>query len=200
MTDAQIIRNLRTNTPKSPEFERTACYIYRKWKAYLFKFGKKHPILSQEDVKDAYHEAIHGLIQAIIKGKFQPDKSSISSFLYAILSNKCLDKIRRVTNHKHSWEASLEQLTPDLPLASRSFLHEIIVEEEVSMLRLALNRMGAICRELILAMEYWGYKPDEVAIQLGYKDGKSASQAKYRCLKELRALMNNKVNNTSAHE
>ena len=41
-------------------------------------------------------------------------------------------------------------------------------------------------------LDYWGFSPEEVAQRHQYKNAKTASQAKYKCLTKLRAMYQTK--------
>lgn len=192
MTDAQLIEALKSDGPEGPRFQRASMYLYQKYAGYMRSGRKKHPFLSEDDLTDAYHEALNALIRQIIRGSFDAEKAKLSTLLFSIFSNKCIDRLRWATNHQNSWAARLGELSPDLPLSSRAFIEELMEKEAMEEVGAELEQLGAPCRELILAMDYWGYSPEEVARRYEYKDGKSASQAKYRCLQQLRKRLKRK--------
>jgi RNA polymerase sigma-70 factor (ECF subfamily) len=185
-SDKQIIQGLKAD---KVAFEKSASVLYRKCIGFVGDFEKKYSLLSREDLDDAYIDSLQSVIQKIVNGSFDESKGKISTLIYQIFSNKCVDQIRRNTNHKSEWEKNLDIITEDLPVASKSFLKELMIGEEFQTVVDTLGQLGNPCQELIMDFDYWGFSPDEVAKKLNYKTGKSASQAKFRCMESLRKLL-----------
>ncbi len=160
--------------------------------------AKKHPLLSQMDIGDAYIDAVDAVIRKVLSHTYNIKLAKLSTLLYQIFSNKCIDQLRRITNHKNEWQRNLDSITEDMPAASQDFLKSMMEQDEMNDVVGIMDQLGENCRELIMDFDYWGFKPEEVAERRGYKNGKSASQAKYRCMEELRKKMNQLQVNKSA--
>ena len=186
-SDKQIIQGLKADRVR---FEKSASILYQKCIGFIRDFEKKYSLLSKEDLDDAYIDSLQSVIKKIVNGSFDESKGKISTLIYQIFSNKCVDQIRRNTNNKSEWEKNLDIITEDLPVTSKSFLKQLMVGEEFQMVLDVLGQLGDPCQKLIMDFEYWGFTPEEVAKRLNYKTGKSASQAKFRCMESLRKLLN----------
>ena len=178
-SEAELIAKLRQ---PGASFERAASSLYAQYQGYVFRLLKKYPALGEEAVRDAYADAVEATIRKIIREEFDPAKAKLSTLLFQIFSHKCIDRIRQHTNHKAEWERELAEITPDLPVASQDFLRSIMAEEAFRGVESLMEELKPPCKELILAFDYWGFRPEEVAEKLGYKNGKTASQAKYKCM------------------
>ena len=185
-SDAELIKGLRS---PGISFEKAATALFAQYQGYVFRMLKKYPALGEEEIHDAYADAIDATIRKVIRQEFDEQKGKLSTLLFQIFSNKCIDRIRHNTNHKAEWEKELAEITPDLPVASQDFLRSVMAEEAFRGVESLMEDLHPPCKELILAFDYWGYRPDEVAGQLGYKNGKTASQAKYKCMEKLRKMI-----------
>lgn len=165
----------------------------------MHEAARKHPLLSQPDILDAYIDAVDAVIKKVLSHEYNDELAKLSTLLYQIFSNKCIDQLRRITNHKNEWRRNLDSITEDLPVKSQDFLQSIMEQDELEDVMEVMDRLGENCKDLILDFDYWGYKPEEVAKRRGYKNGKSASQAKYRCMEELRKMINKLQVNKSAN-
>lgn len=181
-SDLTLIKKLRSS---SVEFEKTSSFLFKKYKSYIYSVGKRYPSLTKEELQSAYHDAFHAVIKMIIRGTFDENKGSIGTLLHEIFHKKCIDQLRKNTNHKNEWARQLQELAPDLPAASIEFLSEIIEQDTFQHVLESMKSLKAPCKQLILDLDYWGFSPEEAAKRNGYKNGHSASQAKYRCLKAL---------------
>lgn len=186
MKDDQLIEELLADGPEGPRFQGACIRLYKQFRGLKKKAGQSYPGLAEEHLTDAFHEALNALVQGIIQREYDGRKAKLSTLFFSIFSNKCIDQLRALTSHKRKWSQSWASLTPDLPIASQAFLEELMDKEVVEGLASLMDQLGSPCKELILAMDYWGYSPEEAARVYRYKDGKSASQAKYRCLQQLR--------------
>lgn len=194
--DSVIIEGLRSGGAR---FEKCSLALYRSCENYMHEAARKHPLLSQPDILDAYIDAVDAVIKKVLSHEYKDELAKLSTLLYQIFSNKCIDQLRRITNHKNEWRRNLDSITEDLPVKSQDFLQSIMEQDELEDVMEVMDRLGENCKDLILDFDYWGYKPEEVAKRRGYKNGKSASQAKYRCMEELRKMINKLQVNKSAN-
>jgi RNA polymerase sigma-70 factor (ECF subfamily) len=185
-SDLEIIEGLKAG---GVLFEKSALELYRKCQNFINDAAKKHPLLSEENLQDAYIDSVDAMIRKVLSDQFKREVGKLSTFLYQIFSNKCIDQLRRITNHKNEWQRNLDSITEDLPMKSQDFLQSIMDKDEMCEAVDAMGKLGSNCKNLILDFDYWGFKPDEVAERRGYKTAKSASQAKYKCMEELRKLI-----------
>lgn len=181
--DDELIERLKGD---QVAFERAAASLYKQHLSFTYQASGKYPNLPREAILDSYHDAIDAVIKKIIQNDFDPSQGKISTLLYQIFFNKCVDQLRSFTNHKSKWERDLAELHPELPVRSQNFLRRIMEEEDFHGVSQAMQALKPPCRELILDLDYWGFSPEEAANRNGYKNGHSASQAKYRCLEHLR--------------
>ena len=193
-SDTEIIEKLH----RSPEeFEKTTSLLYRTYKKYIPSGKKRFPSLTDEELLSAYHDAFNGVIKMIIQKTFDQEKGGIGTLLFEIFNKKCIDQLRKNTNHKSEWAKQLQELLPNMPGASVEFLSEVINQDTFHQIVSLMDELKEPCKKLILDFDYWGFSPEEAAKRNGYKNGHSASQAKYRCIKALQKKIRRKKNGGS---
>ena len=144
--------------------------------------------VSQEEALDAYTDAVLVVVDHIISGKFRGE-SKVSTYLFRIFSNKIVDRVRHHSTEKSESQYHWTDELPMLPERARSALGALIVEEEISVIKYLIERLGEKCRKLIWDSEYWGYDLHEIAEELGLGSARSASTQKYRCMEKLREVI-----------
>ena len=162
--------------------ERATGALIKYFRGYPLKFMKKFG-LKKEDVLDIYTDSIMVVITYIRLGKFD-ESNTVSTYLYCVTHNKCVDLIRKKRNRK-----GLEFLEiPEAPIPDRSrgLLHELLISEAFHSVMDLLDSFKGKCKELILKWGFWGYSMSEIAESLDYKSADVVRTKKLRCLKRLR--------------
>ncbi len=179
-TDQEIVDGILAGGAQK---QRITSYLYKQYVGYVIKGQRKYRI-SEEDARDAYAEAIVGLSRQIERGGYRGD-SKLTTYLFGAFSNKCVDKLRKLSSNKVDWVEDI----PAMPEKARGILHELISKEEVDRLAQFMSRLGDKCRQILLDSEYHGYSVDEIAKRVGLKNGPTVSSMKYRCMEKLRTLV-----------
>ncbi len=172
--------------------QRAVNQLFRQYTGFIFR-GIKQYRLQELEAKDAYADAVVVLTDHVISGRFE-GRSKVSTYLFQIFSNKCVDQVRRNTTYKSEQEKDWTHEFPDLPDSSKDFLNRLIKLEEFDQVKGLMEQLGERCKELIWAADYWGYKPDEIAEKMNFKTTKSAITAKYKCMERLRKLIQKQKN------
>ena len=179
-TDQQIVEGILAGESQK---QRITSYLYKQYVGYVIK-GKRKYRISEEDAREAYADAIVGLCRQVERGVYRGD-SKVSTYLFGAFSNRCVDKLRKLSSNKVDWVDEI----PSMPEKARGILHEIISKEEVERLSQFMNKLGEKCRQVLLDSEYHGYSVDEIAQRMGLKNGPTVSSMKYRCMEKLRTLV-----------
>lgn len=174
--DTDIIAGIQSGgIPK----EKALKTLYQSHLGYIYK-GKSRYHLSDEAARDAYQDAIIGLMRQIEGNKFRGD-SKLSTYLYKIFSNKCVDQLKKKQTYLGE---ELEDSLPNLPEASHHFLKTFLAREEWLHLQDFLNQLGENCKQ-ILIMAAKGFKDEEIAESQGLKNAKTVKATRHRCRKKL---------------
>ncbi|MEM7368984.1 MAG: sigma-70 family RNA polymerase sigma factor [Bacteroidota bacterium] len=187
-TDQEIIRGIQQG---GVQRERMVRHLLDQYSGWIKNAQQKH-ILTQQEVIDIYTDTILSGVDQLIVGKFSA-KSKLSTWLFQIFSNKCVDKVRQKSTYKHIQQRNWTNEFPDLAEKDQEILSQLIQDEELAQISQLAHQLGEACRQLIFDTEYWGYELEEIAKKLGMKDARSASKQKYRCMKKLRHLIHKKL-------
>ncbi|RRB07007.1 RNA polymerase sigma factor [Larkinella rosea] len=182
--DSDLIAGLRTGGNQRRQSEDR---LYRKY-VYLIAEGVRKHRLEEDDCASAYSDTILTVIEHILNQRFE-GHSALSTYIYQIFNNKCIDLIRKKTSQRSQVHnaVSLDDSLLQLPDSARSIVQQLIAQSDVDRLRRLINQLGDKCREMILA---WGegYSDDEIARQLNYNTASVAKTSRLRCLERLREL------------
>ena len=140
--------------------------------------------LPEENVLDAYTDALMLLIDHVATGRFRGE-SQLSTYLYQILFNKCRDLLKKPSTNT----VELNEWTEKWDASSKSFLKDFIDKETVASLKNQFDLLGETCKQVLLDWGYWGYKMEEIAERTGLENGDQAKKRKYKCLQKLRKIL-----------
>ena len=145
---------------------------------------RKKLFLSLEEAQDAYTDAIVKVASQVRLGKFRGE-SKLSTYLYKIFYNKCVDVSRKKASNTATW---VEEY-PELSDPASDLLRNLDVKDEAMQVRRVMEGMGEACKNILLDWAYMGYSMEEIAQRRNLKTAESARSLKYKCLKKLRELI-----------
>lgn len=142
---------------------------------------------TQEDAEDVFQEGLAALVMNIRKGSFKGD-SKISTYFFKICKYcwySKFDKKKKQQEIKDNIGLSIK--TEDSP---EDFF---ILTENQKELMATLGKLGSICQKII---SYWmaGFRMDEIAAKVGYKNANVVGKKKHHCMKALKALVKEQPN------
>lgn len=153
---------------------------------YFVKKLSKQFHQPEEQVLDAYTDALMVLLEHIIQGRFRGE-SLLSTYLYQILFNKCRDLLKKTSTNT----IELNDWTENWEKSSQSALVEFFEKEEVATLHLYMDKIGSTCKQILLDWGYWGYSMEEIAQRASLGNADQAKKRKYKCLQKLKEIMGN---------
>lgn len=185
-TDKEIIEKIHKG---GMDFEEISLYLFHSLKGFLPQIKQKLN-LPQQQMQDAYADALVKLIRKLRDGSFRGE-SKISSYFYKIFYNTAVDVSRKNSSNKNI--ETLELLEHDA--RERDLLNMIDNKDEVAQVVKVINSMGDLCQRILMDWGYYGYSMAEIATRSDLSNAESARSMKYKCLKKLRELLNTKMYN-----
>lgn len=149
--------------------------------------------LTREEARDAYTDAFLVVVQHIANQRFE-EKSSLKTYLYRILRNKCVDIVRKNATIEVTWTEAF----PELPDESKNFLRHMLAKEDWDTVREGFMQLGERCKELLEYVSE-GYSPTEIAPLMGFKTPRSVSSQRYKCLEKLKEIIYRKPEANKDH-
>ena len=179
-SDREVIEGIQAGGLQQ---ERMVNQLFDRHKGLVIQAKQKHS-LAEEEARDAYTDAVVALRRQIISGSFRGE-SKISTYLYRIFQNKCIDIIRKHSAEK--MEMSYEM--PEVEDHAQDIFHHISVQEDFQRAGLAMNKIGSQCKQLLMDCLFHKYSMDEVAQRANLPNSRVASDRKYKCLKKLKKVL-----------
>lgn len=155
--------------------------LYEQWREEFLAFAHRYGA-SQEDILDAYQDALIILYENVRKGKLKKLSSTPKTYLFSIGKYTLLNKLKRQGKER---EVAQE--------ATASTVEWEEVDDQLNdrqqQLLAALERLGKSCRELINLFYYQKLSIREIVAQTGLKNENTVKAQKSRCVKSLRENM-----------
>lgn len=183
-TDTEILELLQLG---GKSYEDISMYMFDEYKGFIFKVKEKLN-LPQQQLQDAYADALVKLIRQLKDGTFRGD-SKISSYFYKIFYNTCVDVSRSNTSNKNKPTAELLEFDA----RERDLMQSISVKDEANQVIKVIDAMGDTCKRILMDWGYYGYSMNEIAGRSNLSNAESARSMKYKCLKKLRELLVSKM-------
>jgi len=179
-TDQEIITHVKKG---GKDFEDVSLFLFHQFKGFISKVRSKLH-LSQEEMQDAYADALVKLIRHLKNGQFRGD-SKVSSYFYTIFYNTCVDVSRKNTSHKNMPTQELFEYDA----RETDLLHLMDVKDEARHVMRLMESMGEACKNILIDWGYFGYPMNEIAIRNNLSNAESARSMKYKCLKKLKGIL-----------
>lgn len=183
VTDAEIIEKiLQGGTSR----ESGVAILYERHMTLVIKVKRRFK-MEEETALDAYTDGIIKLSRLIEQGKYRGD-GKLFTLLYQIVSNLCVDILRKKTSKAVEWVDEI----PIVPDDARSSLEQIIQQEDLQSVGALLDKAGERCRQVLMDALYYGFKLEEIAERNDLKNTQTVSSIKSRCLSRLRKLISDR--------
>lgn len=174
MTDKILIQKLKEGD--TPAFE----YLYKSYYKMAEYFILKNSGQSS-DAEDVFQDALVVLYEKSQDDSFQLS-CTLKTYLYSIVRNLWLKKLR---------DSKIQTKITDF----ESFVQvEEAIEEDDGLfdqVQQALSQLGEKCREIIVQFYYQKKKMTEIASSLNYTNAENAKNQKYKCMQQLKSMLNN---------
>ncbi len=158
-------------------------YLYSSYFPMALKFVLQNNG-DEEEAADVFQDVLISFYQNIRKNKFRGD-STIKTYLYSMIRNLWLVRLKR--NKKTvNMEAGIEikSSTDQFSSTSKDALQQMVEN--------LLTEIGDKCRNLLRRYYFDNFSMNEIAASEGYENENSAKTQKYKCMKKLIGLIEEK--------
>ncbi|HPG12249.1 MAG TPA: sigma-70 family RNA polymerase sigma factor [Chitinophagaceae bacterium] len=142
---------------------------------------------SREDAEDIFQEVVVNFIDLVQKDKFRGD-SSVKTFLFSLNRFTWLNELKRRGRAKLR-EEKFEKGQDRVDLDTSEY---IAGRESKAMLQQLVGELGDDCRKILLLFYYENLSMKEILEQTHYENEQVVRNKKYKCLKRLEAMINEK--------
>lgn len=180
LSDSEIIKRIRKG---GNEMEEMASFMLNEFKGYRQRISAKVG-LSQDDLNDAYTDAIIKTIRQVKNGSFN-GKSKLSTYFFSIFRNTAVDVFRKKTTKQVKETELFEHSSVEKDLMSALEIKDRFIKTVDY-----IKNIGEPCASILLDWAYFGYSMKEIAQRNSLSNEESARSMKYKCLKKLKASLN----------
>lgn len=160
--------------------------LYEKYRDEFVNFARRYRA-EENDILDAYQDAIIALYENTLAGKTKELKSSVKTYLFSIgkyiLINKLKKKQTIVSDEQVELEEGIEN----------NIEEQINLNYQQKQLLGALNDLGDPCRKLLLLFYYQRYTIEAIMYEMSYQNENTVKASKSRCMKQLKAIVQQKM-------
>ncbi len=184
-SEEAIIESIAAGGPKR---QKAIALIYqdKALKNQIVAFVKNHNG-NQEDGVDVFHEGIIAFDKNIRGGNYKGE-GKLKGYLYSTCRFIWLNKLKRNKKIVYTQEESqLDQVLYETPESLS------LAEEQKKIIAALLGQLDQKCGKIL---ELWklSYSMDEIAKQVGLKDGSVARRQKYNCYQKLLQIVDKAPN------
>ena len=159
-------------------------YLYKRYYPMAANFVK-HNSGTGAEAEDVFQESMIALYENIRNGKFRGE-ASIKTYLYATVRNTWYSYIKRNCN-------TLKTENPELSFVADVNEPGALYNNELSdLVNEMMDRIGDSCKKVLKLYYYDKLTMKEIQGKMNFGSEKSAKTQKYKCLKKLIKLINNK--------
>ncbi len=184
ISDQVIIEGIKAGGTQRRQHENL---LYEKYFYFIREGTKKHR-LGEEECSSAYSDAVLLVIDHLLSNRFE-GRSELKTYLFQIFSNKCVDQIRKNTTNQSSVNNGIpiEDLLHPLPDDTRTIVQQLMIDNDIDLLRERLKAIGEKCNEMAMA---WGegYSDAEIAKMMNYNSPSVAKTSRLRCMERLKEM------------
>lgn len=169
---------------KSSAYNPVLSEIYQECKPGFFAIiGATFPDITNEDIEEAYDDAIMALNDNVETGKLTELTCSLQTYINHIGKNKVIDSLRKkkistvsYSDSENDWYSKAQEVVESC-------------DEEDEKLLIVLKIVEAMtepCKTILFYFYHLEYSMKLIAEKMGLKDSDSAKTSKNRCMKKLK--------------
>ncbi|MFP4048300.1 MAG: RNA polymerase sigma factor [Bacteroidales bacterium] len=160
-------------------------YVYQQFYPMIYQYVITNNG-NTEEARDIFQDGIFVLYEKTLQSDFRLT-ASIGTFLYSVCKNLWRNKLNRQKSRE-----DLQKNIPEQP-------EELDIQQDESterqhLLKQLFQQIGETCRQILMKKYYEKLKDKEIAEKLNLSGSDYVKTQRYRCLKQLRKLYDEKIN------
>ncbi len=178
-SDQELLQLIRSGSGIDPAVR----FLYKELFEFLGIYVKQHSG-SEEDAEDVFQEVVVAFIDLVQRDKFRGE-SSIKTFLFSLNRNIWLNEFKkRQRSAAREIKYETEKTSEDPGIA-----HYISVREGRKQLMELVEKLGTVCREILVGFYYEGLSMKQILQQHHYENEQVVRNKKHKCMKKLEELI-----------
>ena len=155
--------------------------LFVKFEKVVFRHIQSHGG-NLDDAKDMLQESIIVLWQNVSAGRFKL-KSKLSTYLVAVAKNKWMVEMRKKKRFVQ------DDPSENINSAEPGILDKIVDDETLEGVRIALDQIKPICKQLLLLFYFEERNMEDIAGIMNFANMNVAKAKKYQCKKALQQIV-----------
>lgn len=151
--------------------------LYLSWREDFIAFARKYAA-PEEDVLDAYQDALIILYENVVNGKLKDLTSSLKTYLFSIGKYTLINQLK-ANNKLVAYEPDVNEAVPAVDVAPE------LNERQEAMFQ-ALQHLGDRCQRIIELFYFQRQSIKNIVSLTGLKNENTVKAHKSRCLKSLK--------------
>lgn len=175
MTDKELIIALSEGRPEAFTF------LYKKY-FRMAEWYVTHNSGNRADAEDIFQDALVIFYEKTLDTEFALN-CAVKTYIYAVVRNLWLKKIR-------DQKIKLKETNFEEVVVIEEDLSKDLNEEKFVQIEKAIKLLGEKCQALLTQFYFYKKKMTLIAEELGYTNAANAKNQKYKCMQQLKALLN----------
>lgn len=164
--------------------DRALTRIYKKFKPEFIQWSVREYQLNDVEAIELYQLSMVIFYDNVMTGKLNQFTSQTKTYIYGIAKNKARELLRRKEKKMSLAELVVEYVDDD------EIEQKKLMESRLERVRRAMTNLGKKCQDIISLFYYKKMDMESIAKLMNYGTTATAKNMKYKCLKQLRKLIN----------
>lgn len=184
LSDSELIESLKNRKDNGIRL------IYSSYKTEFIYFIRGKFQVNANEADEIFQASLVTLMENCISGKLTELTSTLKTYFFSIGRYKCLDYLKRKSrNNPFSFEQFVQIDDEDEERTSKEEF-----ESRLELITSILKDLGEPCYPLLKLFYFEKRSWEEISGIMGYKDDHSAKNMKYKCMKKIKQIINQKLN------
>ncbi len=170
---------------KNKDGDDTLKEIYDLYRNEFVLWAMRHHSCSTEEAKDVFHQSMIIFYENVIYGKLTEIRVQVKTYLFSIGKNKILELSRKRAKallKDKEWIYSGSDMS--------GYEIDDGFEDRLIMVEKSMFKLGDPCKSILKYYYYHKKSMTEISEIMGYKNGDTVKNLKYRCLQRLKHIFN----------
>lgn len=161
---------------------------YKQYRKPFVRWILKQYQSDEENAIELYQLAFTTFYDQVMSGKLTHISVSLKTYLFSIGKYKFFQQQRESARFDHN-EEEIQKLGDNGEIRQQKR------EEEKKFVAIekAMQKLGDPCRSILFLHYYEERSMNEIALTLGYKNADTAKNQKFKCMRRLKKMLENKV-------
>ena len=162
--------------------------FYKTYRREVISWLLKNYDIKYEVGADIFQQAVVVFYDKVIQDKLTKESGNIKAYIYSVCKNIAHVYMRK-SKKENKFKQEYIYYNIDSNIDSKENIKSEFLQDNLKILHEVLEKIGNPCKRILELFYYYLYKFEEISEELGYKNGNTVKNMKYKCLKRLRSMI-----------